>query len=611
MLRNIFKEKKISVLYLALILIFSLIQVYVLLSLVDYINYSIECFRFYFLKNNPSVYNNDLTFLSYFNSDLNSSWNNLINTSFYNDEVKRIIDITYSDVNINLAIVAVLIVTSFLNFIFINLFTCLFSNQFQIVIKDKMLDKVFLLNKDEISSLFPLKLTVYSIYDVKRVSNVIEEFLSHFIIALFLIIFTLLKMYYLNNIFFYFSLTLILLFIVLAISTSKYRFDKYEDIYHNSELYSCILNDLRIGRKENDLFSFSNFILRNVDVINSKQSSNKLKNSRCYYLFTLTNIFYFYISFIVVLFFSLKNDNSIVETIYYLFFQFVIFYCLNSLRRLYYLYPEYIYSRKNIKKVLNYKVIEKNSGKSVTRNDFGEIIFDHVYFKYSGRKNYCLEDVSFKINCSSKCALLGKSGSGKSTIVKLLNREYDIEKGNIYIDGINIKKIPYARLNVIVGNLFENDYIINSSLKDNIILGNNSYSQENLDYAYNVSLLSNNNYFNKNNYNINKLSSGNKKQIQIARRMIKENEIFILDSLYSSIDYKNAKEINNKIFSSQMNKTILCITNRIELLKNFNQILCLDQGKIIFDGNYSSFINEFKEYNYMIENELEEDLYAY
>lgn len=611
MLRNVFKEKKISILYLTLILVFSLIQVYVLLSVVDYINYSIESFRLFFLKNNPSVYSNDLTFLSYFNEDLNYSWNSIINTAFFNDEVKKIIDISYSDVTINLTIVSSLIITAFINFILINLFTCLFSNQFQIVIKDQMFDKVFLLNKDEISSLFPLKLTIYSIYDVKRVSNVIEEFLSHFIVAIFLIIFTLMKMYKINTIFFYFTLTLIILFIILSIATLKYRFSKYKDIYHNSDIYSCLLNDLRIGRKENDLFSFSQFILRNVDVINSKQSLNKLKNSRCYYLFTLTNIFYFYISFIIVLFFSLKNNISIIETIYYLFFQFIIFYSLNSLRRFYYLYPEYIYSRKNIKKVLDYKIIEKNTGKSVTRNDFGEIIFEHVYFKYPGRKKYCLEDVSFKINCSSKCALLGESGSGKSTIVKLLNREYDIEKGNIYIDGINIKKIPYARLNIIVGILFEDDYIINSSLKDNIVLGNNSYSKENLDYAYNVSLLSNNNYFSKNNYNITHLSSGNKKQIQIARRMIKENEIFILDSIYSSIDYKNAKDINNKIFSSQINKTILCITNRIEILKDFNQILYLDQGKIIFDGNYSSFISEFKEYNSFIENEVEEERYAY
>ena len=226
----------------------------------------------------------------------------------------------------------------------------------------------------------------------------------------------------------------------------------------------------------------------------------------------------------------------------------------------------------------------------------GKIEFKNVWFAYE-KDNWVLKDVSFTIEPGESVALVGKTGSGKTTITNLINRFYTIQKGEILIDGINIYDINITSLRKSIGTILQDPFIYSKSIKDNIKLYEN-ISDEAVNNA--VKMASANDFISSLNNGLDEVSSergssysaGQKQLIAFSRIFAKNPAIFVLDEATANIDTKTEGYIQKSIDKISANRTSIFIAHRLATIVNVDKILVLNKGKIIEQGNHKSLIEE-------------------
>ncbi len=246
---------------------------------------------------------------------------------------------------------------------------------------------------------------------------------------------------------------------------------------------------------------------------------------------------------------------------------------------------------KAIKDEKNSKKIEFFSGK---------IVFKNVFFSYD--KRVVLKNLSFSLQPEKTTAIVGYSGSGKSTISKLIYRLYDIQNGEISLDGTNIKKIKLNSLRSMIGVVPQDPVLFNSTLEFNIKYGNLSVSEEVLNDVLELSQLSR--LVKKLPKGMQtivgerglKLSGGEKQRVAIARALLKKPKLMIFDEATSALDLETEKLIQNQMKARLNKKTILIIAHRLSTVKDADLILVMDEGKITESGSHDFLMSKNTRY---------------
>ena len=226
----------------------------------------------------------------------------------------------------------------------------------------------------------------------------------------------------------------------------------------------------------------------------------------------------------------------------------------------------------------------------------GKIEFKNVWFAYED-ENWILKDVSFTINPGESIALVGKTGSGKTTITNLINRFYKIQKGEILLDGVNINDINLKSLRKNIGTILQDPFIFAKSLKDNIELYSD-VSDERINEA--VKLASATDFINSQNNGINEISAergnsysaGQKQLIAFARIFAQNPSIFILDEATANIDTTTEELIQKSVDKISAEKTSIFIAHRLSTIVNVDKIIVLNKGKILEQGNHSELLQK-------------------
>ena len=236
-------------------------------------------------------------------------------------------------------------------------------------------------------------------------------------------------------------------------------------------------------------------------------------------------------------------------------------------------------------------------------NLFKESIeFINVDFKYD--KSSVLKNISLRINKGEMVAIVGASGSGKSTLVNLIPRFYELNSGKIKIDGININNLSRLNIRSLIGVVSQDSILFNSSIKENILLGNNN--DNNLINSINVANASSfiEGFEEKINYNVgdngSNLSGGQKQRIAIARAVFSNTPILILDEATSSLDSKSEKLVQEAIDKLMINKTSIVIAHRLSTIQNADKIIVLEKGEIVEEGSHEELIKNDKFYKKLI-----------
>lgn len=241
----------------------------------------------------------------------------------------------------------------------------------------------------------------------------------------------------------------------------------------------------------------------------------------------------------------------------------------------------------------------------------GEIEFSNVYFKYPGSKNYAIENVSFKVNAGKTVALIGPTGSGKTTIISLLLRLYDIDEGEIYLDGHKIKKISLGDLRQSIGYVPQDNFLFSEPISENIAF---SYDQEASMEAIVKSSQAAEVYENIIEFPKKfdtilgergvTLSGGQKQRTSIARALIKQPPIVILDDSLSAVDTETEENILNNLSNELSSTTTMIISHRVSTIKDADEILFLKDGKIAERGNHDQLLELNGEYKSLYNKQL-------
>ena len=258
---------------------------------------------------------------------------------------------------------------------------------------------------------------------------------------------------------------------------------------------------------------------------------------------------------------------------------------------------EFTENMRRVKYLLEDEELEKEKfGTKEYKNIKGNIELKNVTFAYS--KDKILNDISFEIKAKKKNALVGLSGSGKSTIFKLLLKQYDNYDGQILIDGYDIRDFSEKSLRNAISVVNQEPMLFNMSIKENLLMVKPDATDEQIQQAcklasihefietlphkYDEILLENNN----------NISVGQKQRIAIARSILKDTPIILFDEVTSALDKESKKNIEETINEIAKVKTVVVIAHTLDSIDNFDNIVCLKNGVIVEEGSHNDLINE-------------------
>ena len=242
----------------------------------------------------------------------------------------------------------------------------------------------------------------------------------------------------------------------------------------------------------------------------------------------------------------------------------------------------------------------------------GEIRFENVSFTYEDTNIQALENISFTVKSGQTLAILGKTGSGKSTILSLISRLYDVSSGTVYIDNKPIQNVNLDDLRNNLGVVPQDAFLFSDSIKNNIKFGKENATDEEVIAAAKKAYVHHNieNFTNKYDTILGErgitLSGGQKQRVSIARALIKDAPILLLDDCLSAVDTETEEAILNNLMDFCKNKTTLLVSHRVSSAKNADIIIILEDGKIIQQGSHNQLINTEGYYKELYNKQLSE-----
>ena len=268
-------------------------------------------------------------------------------------------------------------------------------------------------------------------------------------------------------------------------------------------------------------------------------------------------------------------------------------------------------SQKRINEFL--KIVPEIQNNSKEHSEIkGSIEFKNVGLKYEDTNINALQDISFVVNKGETLAILGKTGSGKSSIISLISRLYDTSSGKIFIDGNPIQDVHLFDLRNSIGAVPQDAFLFSDSIKNNIKFGNqNATDAEVIEAAKKAVVHDNIKHF-KNKYETIlgergiTLSGGQKQRVSIARALIKNPKIILLDDCLSAVDTETEEAILNNLLDFCKDKTTIIVSHRVSSAKNADKIIIVEEGKIIQQGSHNQLVNEEGYYRSLYLKQLSE-----
>lgn len=303
---------------------------------------------------------------------------------------------------------------------------------------------------------------------------------------------------------------------------------------------------------------------------------------------------------VVVLWFGgmlvLNNQTLSGSTfIYYLVMLYSIINPLKDFSKATYNIPKGLASMERVDKILKAKEYITNPVNPVNLTQFNHCIeFKNVSFKYD--KQWVLKNINLKIEKGKTIALVGQSGSGKSTLVDLIPRYYDVQEGEILIDGVNIKDLTLHNLRSFMGNVNQEAILFNDTFYNNISFGVDNPTKEQVENAAKIANAHDFIMQNEKQYDTNigdrggRLSGGQRQRVSIARAILKNPPILILDEATSALDTESEKLVQDALEKLMKSRTTIAIAHRLSTIKNADEICVMHEGRIVERGTHEQLI---------------------
>jgi ATP-binding cassette subfamily B protein len=243
----------------------------------------------------------------------------------------------------------------------------------------------------------------------------------------------------------------------------------------------------------------------------------------------------------------------------------------------------------------------------------GEIEFRNVSFRYPDSEENVISDISFKAARGETVAVIGSTGCGKSTLINLIPRFYDVTSGEILVNGVNIKDVDSKKLRKTIGFVPQKGILFTGTIKDNIKYGDDKITDKSVKKALDIAQATEfvSKLKDKEDYDISQggsnVSGGQKQRLSIARAIAKDPDIYIFDDSFSALDFKTDAKLRKELSKVTKNKTVLIVAQRISTIMNADKIIVLDEGNIVGIGKHSELMKNCKIYQEIALSQLSKE----
>lgn len=277
--------------------------------------------------------------------------------------------------------------------------------------------------------------------------------------------------------------------------------------------------------------------------------------------------------------------------------------------------PRAAVSASRINEVLDKEdsIKDPENPKEFDKNKKGLVEFKNVSFKYPDAEEDILENINFTAEPGKTTAIIGSTGSGKSTVVNLIPRFYDVTKGELFVDGVNVKNVKQKALRDIIGFVPQKGMLFSGTIESNIKYSDENMSDEQMKNAAQIAQATEFIESKPEKYNSeiaqggSNVSGGQRQRLSIARAIAKDPEIFVFDDSFSALDFKTDSKLREALKEKTEGKTVIIIAQRISTILDADQIIVLDEGKIVGKGTHKELMESNEVYQQITLSQLSKE----
>ena len=291
-----------------------------------------------------------------------------------------------------------------------------------------------------------------------------------------------------------------------------------------------------------------------------------------------------------------------------------IMFALMMLSMMFVMIPRASASATRINEILDVEKIIKDKDNAIKKTEMkGYLEFKNVSFSYEKDSEKVLSDISFVSKPGEVTAIIGGTGSGKSTLVKLIPRFFDVTQGEILVDGVNVKNLDQHALRAKIGYVPQKAILFSGTISDNLKYGKNDANDEEIKKAIEISQSKDfvENMEDKENSFIaqggTNVSGGQKQRLSIARAIIKKPEIYIFDDSFSALDFKTDAALRASLLKETKESTVILVAQRVSTVIDATRIIVLDEGKVAGIGTHDELIRTCDIYNEIVSSQLSKE----
>jgi ATP-binding cassette subfamily B multidrug efflux pump len=305
-----------------------------------------------------------------------------------------------------------------------------------------------------------------------------------------------------------------------------------------------------------------------------------------------------------------KGTLQVGQLVAFLEYQFHAMFSIMLFSMVFVMYPRAQVSANRIQELLDEEPLVNNPSEGITADNKGVVEFDHVTFQYPDGELPVIKDVSFTANKGETVAFIGSTGSGKSTLINLIPRFYDVTSGSIKIDGVDTRDYELKALRQKIGFIPQKAFLFKGTIEENLKFGKPDATPEEIDHAIEVAQAKE---FIQNKPNklqefisegAKNVSGGQKQRISIARALVRKPEIYIFDDSFSALDYKTDATLRAALKEETKESIVFIVAQRISTIMNSDKIIVLNEGEVVGMGTHKELLKSCNIYYEIADSQL-------
>ena len=513
---------------------------------------------------------------------------------------------------------------SLISAIIVGYFASLLSSNFSFNLRKKIFRKVSTFSTEQMKNFSTASLITRTTNDVTQIEMLIGMGLQMLIKAPIMAVWAVSKI--LNKSIEWSMLTasgvvILLITIIILLIIVLPRFEKVQKLIDKvNKVTRENLTGIRVIRA----FNAEKFQQDRFECVNNDLTKTQLFNQKCFAILNpvMNIVMHFLTLGIYFIGAILINEANMLDKIT-LFSNMVVFSSYGMqvimsflmLAMIFMIWPRAQVSAKRINEVLDTK-ITITDGNVIDAKPLGTVEFKNVSFKYPDADEYLLEDISFKANKGETVAFIGSTGSGKSTLINLVPRFYDVTKGEVLVDDVNVKDYKQEVLHSKIGYISQKAVMFTGTVLENVAYGDNlkeKVTKEEIKKAIDVAQATDfvskmeNGYYSHIARGGTNISGGQKQRLSIARAIAYKPEIYIFDDSFSALDYKTDAILRRELKKYTKDATCLIVAQRIGTIMNADKIIVLDKGKCVGMGTHKELLKNCEVYKEIALSQLSEE----